>query len=76
MDINATPAAKIARIYRTQTKIAELNKKVNIKSVQGQVDKVVLSPESKQLSRLRSVSNILAQQRVKGSKPPIEPKIE
>lgn len=78
MDIIATPGARIAQIYQTQTRIAELNKKANIKSVQGQVDKVTLSPKAKQLSQLKNLSEILAEQRAKGSAltSTLEPKVE
>jgi len=64
MELIATPAAKIAKIYQTQTRIAELNKKSQIKSIQGQVDKVVLSNKAIQLYQLKVISKSLAQQKI------------
>ena len=76
MDITATPAAKIAQIYQTQTRIADLNKKANIRSVQGQIDKVTLSPKAKGLSELKNVSKILAYQRAKETGSTVDQKVE
>lgn len=56
MEVSSIVAAKISQIYQTQTRIAELNKKANIKSIQGQVDKVTFSPKAKQLVQLKDVS--------------------
>ncbi|MFQ5451347.1 MAG: hypothetical protein ACE5E9_12025 [Nitrospinaceae bacterium] len=43
MDISIVPINKITKVYQRQDRIAELNKKSDIKSVQGQVDRVTLS---------------------------------
>lgn len=49
MDIASLPASKISQMYQTQNRIAELNKKANIKSIQGQVDRVTISAEAHQM---------------------------
>ena len=62
MDFSAIPLAEAAKIYQTQTRIAELNKKVNIKSVQGQMDRVEISPKARQLIRLKTISKAINKQ--------------
>ncbi len=47
MDISLVRFERISKVYQNQTRIAELNKKVAVKSVQGQVDRVTLSAEAR-----------------------------
>ena len=59
MEFSTMPASKAVRIYQTQTRIAELNKRVNIKSVQGQVDRVAISSKGRQLVQLKMISKAI-----------------
>tara|TARA_B100000686_G_scaffold334196_1_gene401119 strand:+ start:586 stop:813 length:228 start_codon:yes stop_codon:yes gene_type:complete len=62
MDFSAIPVAKALGIYQTQTRIAELNKKANIKSVQGQIDRVKISLKARQLTQLKTISKAINKQ--------------
>ena len=62
MDFSSIPVAKAVRIYQTQTRIAELNKKANIKSVQGQIDRVEISRKARQLIQLKTISKAINKQ--------------
>ena len=69
MDFAAIPAAKAVRTYQTQTRIAELNKKASINSVQGQIDQVEISSKARQLAKLKTLSNAIGiQTLIKGGK--------
>ncbi len=54
MDLSIVRLEKISKVYQNQTRIAELNKKVPVKSVQGQVDRVTLSAEARQQAEAAS----------------------
>jgi len=56
MEISSAQISQIFRSYLNQARIAELNKKANIKSVQGQVDRVSISATARQLAASRSLS--------------------
>tara|TARA_B100000686_G_C16790332_1_gene978252 strand:+ start:1930 stop:2157 length:228 start_codon:yes stop_codon:yes gene_type:complete len=60
MDFSAVYTLKAVRIYQTQTRIAELNKKANINSIQGQIDLVEISSKAHQLAQLKMLSNAIA----------------
>ena len=59
MFFSTDPAIKAVRLYQTQTRIAELNKKVGIKSIQNQVDRVEISSKARQLAQLKTISNAI-----------------
>ncbi len=46
MDFSITPSAKVFRSYQTQERYGELNKKLSVKIVQGQVDTVSISSKA------------------------------
>jgi hypothetical protein len=48
MDFSIVPVSKVFKIYQSQTKIAELNKKSPVKRVQGQKDQVTISSTARQ----------------------------
>lgn len=48
MSLSIIPINQIFGRYEQQTRIAELNKKTPIKTVQRQVDRVTISPEARQ----------------------------
>ncbi|MFQ5673641.1 MAG: hypothetical protein ACE5G9_11140 [Nitrospinales bacterium] len=60
MEISSAQISRIFNSYLNQARIAELNKKANIKSVQGQVDRVDISTAAKQQLALRALSKALA----------------
>lgn len=43
------PVRQVFKSYQSQVKFAELNRRVSIKSQQGQVDRVSISPEARLL---------------------------
>jgi|GEM_PF-3501596 len=43
MDFSITPSARVFKNYQTQERYGELNKKISVKVVQGQVDRVSIS---------------------------------
>ena len=49
MDFSVVGIAKASRVYNNQDRIAELNQKHPVKSVQGQEDRVSISPAAKRL---------------------------
>ncbi len=51
MELSPTAINKILRTYQTQNRIADLNRQRPIKVVQGQVDRVDISPKARQLSQ-------------------------
>ena len=48
MDFSIVPASKVFKTYQGQTRIAELNKKSQVKRIQGQVDQVSISKAARQ----------------------------
>lgn len=48
MDFSIVPASKVFKTYQGQTRIAELNKKSQVKRIQGQVDQVSISKDARQ----------------------------
>ncbi len=50
MEFSPVKLNRISRVYQNQVRIAELNQKSPIKSVQAQVDRVSLSPAAKKLA--------------------------
>lgn len=55
MEISGAQINRIFRSYQSQSRIAELNKKANIKSVQGQVDRVDISPQAREMATIKSI---------------------
>lgn len=50
MEFSPVKLNRISRVYQNQVRIAELNQKSPIKSVQAQVDRVSLSATAKKLA--------------------------
>jgi len=48
MDFSIVPASKVFKTYQGQERIAELNKKSQVKRVQGQKDQVTISRAARQ----------------------------
>ena len=48
MDFSIVPVSKVFKTYQGQTRIAELNKKSQVKRIQGQVDQVSISKDARQ----------------------------
>jgi len=48
MDFSIVPASKVFKTYQGQERIAELNKKSQVKRVQGQKDQVTISSAARQ----------------------------
>jgi hypothetical protein len=46
MDFSITPTTRVFKSYQTQERYAELNKKISVKIVQGQVDTVSISSKA------------------------------
>jgi len=49
MDFSIVGIAKASKVYHNQGRIAELNQKHPFNSVQGQADRVSISPSARQL---------------------------
>jgi hypothetical protein len=49
MTFSITPIGKVFQTYRTQERIAELNRQANLNTIQGQRDRVDISPEALEL---------------------------
>ena len=47
MDFSIVPVSKVFQTYQGQTRIAELNKKSQVKRIQGQVDQVSISKDAR-----------------------------
>ena len=66
MEISVARLTKVFRTYQGQARMAELNKKNNLRTVQGQVDAVKISDEgrkkleSMQSGRIGATSNRIA----------------
>jgi hypothetical protein len=48
MDFSIVPGSKVFKTYQGQTRIAELNKKSQVKRIQGQIDQVSISKDARQ----------------------------
>ena len=48
MDFSIIPASKVFKTYQGQARIADLNKKSQVKRVQGQKDQVTISSAARQ----------------------------
>ncbi len=48
MDLSIQKVSQIFRTYRTQERIAELNKQANLKTVQTQQDRVSISTKARE----------------------------
>ncbi|PIR01387.1 MAG: hypothetical protein COV66_01090 [Nitrospinae bacterium CG11_big_fil_rev_8_21_14_0_20_45_15] len=48
MDFSITPTPRVFKSYQTQERYAELNKKISVKIVQGQVDTVNISSKARE----------------------------
>jgi hypothetical protein len=48
MDFSITPTTRVFKSYQTQERYAELNKKISVKIVQGQVDTVNISSKARE----------------------------
>ena len=49
MTLSITPLPRVFKSYQTQERYGELNKKVKVKTVQGQVDTVKISAKAREL---------------------------
>ncbi len=49
MTLSITPLPRVFKSYQTQERYGELNKKVKVKTVQGQVDTVKISARAREL---------------------------
>ena len=73
MEFAVLPTTQVFKNYQHQDKIAELNRKIPVKTRQGQLDKVTLSEEArKKLTSSNSVNNTLPVE----TPPPPSPKVE
>ena len=60
MEFAVRPTTQVFKNYQHQDKIAELNRKIPVKTRQGQLDRVTLSEEArKKLNSSNSVNNTL-----------------
>ena len=48
MDFSIVPVSKVSKTYQGQARIADLNKKSQVKRVQGQKDQVTISSAARQ----------------------------
>ena len=48
MDFSIVPVSKVFKTYQSQARIADLNKKSQVKRVQGQKDQVTISSAARQ----------------------------
>jgi len=49
MDLPVSAVNRVIRTYKTQGRIAELNKRASLQVVQGQVDRVTVSAKARQM---------------------------
>ena len=49
MEFSIVRSTQISRVYQNQDRIAELNQKYQIKSVQGQLDRVTISTNARKM---------------------------
>ena len=56
MDFSIVPVSKIFKTYQGQTRIADLNKKISIKRLQGQRDEVSISSAARQALKKKLLS--------------------
>ena len=74
MDFSIVPASKVFKTYQSQARIADLNKKSQVKRVQGQKDQVTISSAARQAlwkSLLEDAPQVAVQESsaIKTSKP-------
>ena len=69
MEISNVQINKVFRSYQTQSRIAELNKKANIQSTQGQVDRVNISPQARGMAALKLISKATPQTKASQTDP-------
>ena len=50
MSLSVTQVSRVFQTYRTQERIAELNKQAKLKTVQGQQDRVEISTKARELA--------------------------
>ena len=65
MDFSIVPVSKVFKTYQGQARIADLNKKSQVKRVQGQKDQVTISRAARQAlwkSLLEDVPQVAAQE--------------
>ena len=65
MDFSIVPASKVFKTYQGQARIADLNKKSQVKRVQGQKDQVTISSAARQAlwkSLLEDAPQVAAQE--------------
>ena len=73
MEFAVRPTTRVFKNYQHQDKIAELNRKIPVKTRQGQLDRVTFSEEArKKLNSSNSVNNTLPAE----APPPPPPKVE
>ena len=58
MEFSVVQINRIFSSYESQFRIAKLNKKANIRSIQGQVDRIDISPQARKLTALKLISNV------------------
>ena len=54
MTLSVTDIGRVSGSYRSQTRIAELNRQNPVRTVQGQVDRVTISEKARQLTSQRA----------------------
>ena len=54
MTLFINPIDRVAGAYRSQTRIAELNRQNPVRTAQGQVDRVTISDKARQLTAQRA----------------------
>ena len=59
MDFSIVPVSKIFKTYQGQTRIADLNKKISIKRLQGQRDEVSISSAARQALKKKYIGDAL-----------------
>ena len=59
MDFSIVPVSKIFKTYQGQTRIADLNKKISIKRLQGQRDQVSISGAARQALKKNYIGDAL-----------------
>ena len=74
MDFSIVPVSKVFKTYQSQARIADLNKKSQVKRVQGQKDQVTISSAARQAlwkSLLEDAPQVAVQESsaIKTSKP-------
>ena len=76
MDFSIVPVSKIFKTYQGQTRIADLNKKISIKRLQGQRDEVSISSAARQALKKKYIGDALAVGKEEVPANPIKPDLE